>query len=330
MPSIFYDKFNKLWVFQTSHLGKKKRTYYSTKQEAEALMPRASLSEKAHSFSYTMDKFLQSRNVRYTTLLRYKQEIASLRECLVSDQLITDTVAATANVINRKYPISKAHRLIKRLLTLCKVAGVAPPYDIVPKYTHKPGRALTQLEIAKLIKLSQHTHYHPLLLFLLDTGCRLGEALGLDWGDLQHGKITISKAYNQNNKASTMTQVKTFRGIRQITLSSNMNQILAPLRPKDSKLPIFTSPEGCRVSRWNLRRWWAPLIKKFGTPLRIHDLRHTNATFLLGVCDVRMVAARLGHASPTTTLKIYDHYVLDDAVTGFYTPTGIVNPKKKA
>jgi integrase len=42
-----------------------------------------------------------------------------------------------------------------------------------------------------------------------------------------------------------------------------------------------------------------------------------------------MVVARLGHTSPTTTLKIYDHYVLDDSVTAFYTPAGIVIAKKK-
>lgn len=330
MATIFFDKSSKLWAFQTSNNGKKKRSYHSTKEEAEALMPRASLSEKTHSFSDIMNKFLQSRNVRYTSLVRYKQEIASLKECIISDKLTTDTVSLTASVINKKYPIAKAYRLIKRLLTLCKVAGVVPPYDITPKHTHQPGRALTQQEVAKLVKLSSPTHYHSLLLFLLDTGCRLGEALALNWGDFQNGKIVINKAYNQNNKASKTTQVKTSKGNRKITLSDNLNQILTHLRPKDSKLPIFTSPEGFRVSRWNLRRWWSPLIKKFGTPLRIHDLRHTNATCLLGVCDVRLVAARLGHTSPTTTLKIYDHYVLDDSVTAFCTPAGTVVARKKA
>jgi integrase len=330
MATVFWDKLHKLWAFQTSHKGKKRRSYHSTREEAEALMPQTSVSEKVHSFSDIMNKFLQSRNVRYTSLARYKQEIASLKECIISDQLTTDTVSLTASIINKKYSTAKAYRLIKRLLTLCKVAGVVPPYDITPKHIHQPGRALTQQEVAKLIKLSSPTHYHSLLLFLLDTGCRLGEALGLNWGDFQNGKIVINKAYNQNNKASKTTQVKTSKGNRKVTLSDNLNQILTQLRPKDSKLPIFTSPEGFRVSRWNLRRWWAPLVKKFGTPLRIHDLRHTNATFLLGVCDVRMVAARLGHTSPTTTLKIYDHYVLDDSVTAFYTPAGIVSSKKKA
>ena len=44
--------------------------------------------------------------------------------------------------------------------------------------------------------------------------------------------------------------------------------------------------------------------------VRLHDLRHYVATRLIasGV-DPRTVANRLGHASPTTTLSIYSHFV---------------------
>jgi hypothetical protein len=41
-------------------------------------------------------------------------------------------------------------------------------------------------------------------------------------------------------------------------------------------------------------------------PLRLHDLRHTFASLLIGEgLDVVYVSHRLGHASPSTTLNVY-------------------------
>ncbi|MEI2824979.1 MAG: tyrosine-type recombinase/integrase [Dermatophilaceae bacterium] len=50
--------------------------------------------------------------------------------------------------------------------------------------------------------------------------------------------------------------------------------------------------------------------------IRLHDLRHLHATLLLkaGV-PVHDVAARLGHADPAITLRVYAH-VLDDQASG--------------
>ena len=40
--------------------------------------------------------------------------------------------------------------------------------------------------------------------------------------------------------------------------------------------------------------------------VRLHDLRHFQATELIAAgVDVRTVAGRLGHADPSTTLRIY-------------------------
>ncbi len=48
--------------------------------------------------------------------------------------------------------------------------------------------------------------------------------------------------------------------------------------------------------------------------IRLHDLRHTHATLLLkaGV-PVHVVAARLGHADPAITLRVYAHVLGDQA-----------------
>jgi len=64
------------------------------------------------------------------------------------------------------------------------------------------------------------------------------------------------------------------------------------------------------------------LLKKHNTEhpedplpvMRLHDLRHVHATLLLeaGV-PVHVVAARLGHADPAITLRVYAHVLRDQA-----------------
>jgi integrase len=43
---------------------------------------------------------------------------------------------------------------------------------------------------------------------------------------------------------------------------------------------------------------------------RLHDLRHLHATtLLLAGVPVHVVAARLGHADPSVTLRVYTHVI---------------------
>ncbi len=63
------------------------------------------------------------------------------------------------------------------------------------------------------------------------------------------------------------------------------------------------------VSRYNARQ--SRLKAGRPTPVaRLHDLRHVHATTLLraGV-PVHVVAARLGHADPSITLRVYAHVI---------------------
>ncbi len=47
-------------------------------------------------------------------------------------------------------------------------------------------------------------------------------------------------------------------------------------------------------------------------PLRFHDLRHTAATLMLRAgIPVKIVSARLGHATASLTLDTYSHVTVD-------------------
>jgi integrase len=49
----------------------------------------------------------------------------------------------------------------------------------------------------------------------------------------------------------------------------------------------------------------------------LHDLRHVHATtLLLAATPVHVVAARLGHADPSITLRVYAHVISNQALRG--------------
>lgn len=94
-----------------------------------------------------------------------------------------------------------------------------------------------------------------------------------------------------------------------------MVDLLVPLvasRPGDELL--FTTPKGERIIHklyWH--HYWVPAVKAaqahgLKKSPRIHDLRHTHASWLIqdGV-SLFTISRRLGHASTRTTEQVYGH-----------------------
>jgi integrase len=55
-------------------------------------------------------------------------------------------------------------------------------------------------------------------------------------------------------------------------------------------------------------------VQAFGVrPLRLHDARHTWATFaFLSRKNIRWVSEQLGHADPALTLRVYAHAMREE------------------
>lgn len=74
---------------------------------------------------------------------------------------------------------------------------------------------------------------------------------------------------------------------------------------------LFTTSEGKPIHPDTITGWFHDFIKRNDLPhITIHSLRHTNATLMInsGV-PITTIAARLGHANPSTTTKIYTHAI---------------------
>lgn len=134
----------------------------------------------------------------------------------------------------------------------------------------------------------------PILHALLLTGCRVGEVISLRWEavDLKRGVVTIFQ--HKTRKPKT------------VPVSEDLGAVLKGLPPGVGAAHVFKRPDG---SAWNvvdIQRAFAVAKKLSGVrpELRLHDLRHTFASWLAirGV-PVRTIQELLGHADIRMTIR---------------------------
>lgn len=139
---------------------------------------------------------------------------------------------------------------------------------------------------------------------LLLTGVRLGEALALEWGDVDFVRRELH--VRRNWTEGQLTTPKSGHG-RRIPMPGNLVEILRAHRHMRSDL-VFSRDDGTHMSG---DMCWKPMkrcIRAAGLPdLSAHDLRHSYASQLVmaGV-PLKAVQEYLGHADIKTTMR-YAH-----------------------
>lgn len=154
--------------------------------------------------------------------------------------------------------------------------------------TNQRIRLPTSKQLAAIRKNLSTEDQRRLLDFLEDTGATISEACGLDWSDVHADKVLI-------------------RGTKREARVRFAFNDTHPIR-------LLSEPRGTgrvfNVTGGGMRN--AMTATKIG-PFSPHDLRHLHLSRLLhqGVSPA-VVAARAGHATPATTLKVYTHVVPPD------------------
>lgn len=169
-------------------------------------------------------------------------------------------------------------------------------------------------EVSKLVK---YCHAEPLTgfklycLIALDSGARPIEILSLNWSDIDTdtGQISITKSITSTWSGETVLPPKTNRANRKVLLTDASMAMLARYRQTitDDRPLVFRTKTGRRLTHKMLSKLWQAEIKRgLGIDKRLYSLRHTSATMLLeaGV-NIRILADRLGHETPTITLAHY-------------------------
>lgn len=166
--------------------------------------------------------------------------------------------------------------------------------------------------------------YQPLMAFLRATGARFGEAtalLGSDFKlDVQQPTVRIEKAWKRDaDDRFYIGPPKTPKSRRTVSLSPSL---VAQLRPAIAATGpdglVFRTTYGGPIRHSSFYEFWEVALDKLGYPKgsgnrpRIHDMRHTHASLMLGAgMSPFELSRRLGHESIQTTVDRYSHLVPD-------------------
>ncbi|AKK30373.1 site-specific integrase [Mycobacteroides abscessus] len=182
-------------------------------------------------------------------------------------------------------------------------------------------RSFTRAEAMRFLKTAETTRLYALWAVALSMGLRRGEALGLQWSDvdLDAERITIRRALHRVDGQLKLENVKTEGSVAVLPVPRTLVPILTNHRRRqleerlaagstwrDTGL-VFTTPKGGALEPRNVNRMFHSLCAKAEVPqLRVHDLRHSCATllFTMGV-QPATVQKILRHSSITVTTGTY-------------------------
>lgn len=204
------------------------------------------------------------------------------------------------------------HIILKQALTQAvrwKLIRENPADGVsLPALDHRRIEAWSADERAIFVAATADDALYPLWLFLLDSGCRIGEALALQWHDVdlstRYVQIRRTLTRNGNNVYIIGEDGKTPAARRGIQLSAETMAVL--IRRAGSTL-VFPAPDGSFWQPATVNRRLCAACLAAGVPvLTSHGLRKTMTTlWLMAGVNPAVVAARLGHRTVQMTLNVY-------------------------
>lgn len=309
-----------------------KRIRFRGRSEREVLQKIASYKEKqekGRTFKEVAEDWLPHYETQVTYNTYYKQMAHYNRVTdFFGDMYIKDI---TQQDVNRFYLSMQSQKYAKKTIehsrttfsNICRYALLkgeitSLPSDNVPiPKAPKSKRELpADHELRTIYQYAGTSNIALLAYFIVCTGCRRGEAVALQYKDIdfENKKIEINKAvYFVQNKPQ-FKDTKTYAGNRTVPLLN----VLIPFLPKGRPDAYIFSTDGKEpYTNSQLTKWYKAYQQQTGITATLHQLRHAYATILYeSNIDVKLAQTLMGHADIATTQNIYTHIrlsKLDDA-----------------
>lgn len=272
----------------------------------------------------TVKTYTESLNNHILPLMGHIPLKSIRRDMAVS--LITDLVKKGLS----RNSVRVVHATLRTILNSALDEGIlaANPALRLGKYTsskterQKEINPLSREELALFLKtaLTEAPAYFPLFFCLARTGLRIGEAIGLQCGDLDFSGFGIEVCRSiVNGRVETPKNGRT----RRVDMSQQLAQVLRELTTKRKAqllrlgksadelgdVWLFQTRDRNRLDDSKVRKVFNRMLAKAGLPrLNLHSLRHTFASILIQNGEsLAYVKDQLGHYSIQLTVDTYGH-----------------------
>jgi integrase len=195
-----------------------------------------------------------------------------------------------------------------------------------PTIKRSDARYLTAEEAGRLLEAARGDRLQPLIVLMLGTGLRRGEAMALHWRDvdLSAGHVRVRWTLARVDRALVFDEPKTERSRRFVSLPSPVvemlrrhktvltaEQLAAPVWqpwPGHDDL-VFPTQIGTPTDPRNALRAFVGIAERAGlADVGLHTLRHSTASALIAAGEhIKVVQEMLGHSSYAITADIYSH-----------------------
>lgn len=215
----------------------------------------------------------------------------------------------------------QAHKAMSKVFQAAMADGLlaANPVRAVkaPRGGHKVKVVPSRDQVAALIQAAPDARLRALIGVLSYTGCRISEALGIEWSDVNDERIVLR---GKGDKSRAVPVTPTLAEILREWRKEQAGERLAAIWWDTEHDYVLSSDCGTYWDPHNARKRFKPIadgvksddpdkarpaICPGATP---HSLRHATATLLLeeGV-PMKVVAELLGHSSTRITEDTYSH-----------------------
>jgi integrase len=141
-------------------------------------------------------------------------------------------------------------------------------------------------------------------------GLRFGEIVALTRSDLAEdgSVVSINKAYTRRRRREEIGPPKTKGSVRWVNVPPHVVPVLVAHLVEHvgpgGRAPLFTNPDGSRLTEGGFRKHWQAARAAIGRPgLRFHDLRHfAGLEAAYAHATVAESMSRLGHSNPRMAL----------------------------
>lgn len=185
----------------------------------------------------------------------------------------------------------------------------------VPRNLPKSKRDMPTQEEINIVMNSFDRTFGAFAYTILFTGCRRGEALALQWKDIDFKKNTISinKSVNYSgdnqNVPILSPHTKSDAGMRTVVMLDCLKNRLQSIKGKPEEFIFGTTDPPTKTV---FRNKWKKYCEETNLTITPHQLRHAYATILYDAgIDVKSAQELMGHSNITLTQNVYTHISKD-------------------